>query len=126
MVLGSHLCRYHGPVRALGDILVEVLGSQWADTDFDVDVAVVSEEKVGIVGYNPAVVDGLPILLRSLSSVLWGSSSVGWVTGCFIHQCLCSERLREVFGADTILHADTARILGPTGSVDHVGEDNIP
>jgi hypothetical protein len=65
------------PIVALVDVLVNVLyGLDGCDT-LDIDVAAVLPEQIWIVGNYPAIINLLPIVLKSSSSITTSENSIG-------------------------------------------------
>ena len=90
-------------------------------------MAVVSETEERAVWYYPTVVDSVTSLCAGnlTASICRASSSISWTVVVRVDSGLFLEGFGELFGAATILHTWTVRIVGSAGSMYHILDHNI-
>ena len=90
-------------------------------------MAVVSETEERAVGYYPTVVDSVTSLCAGdlTASICRASSPISGTVVVRVDNGFFLEWFGEVFGAATVLHTWTARVVGTAGSMNHILDHNF-
>ena len=106
-------------------IFAEIFDCFRRTAELDIDVSFVPQGQIRIVWHDPGVVHSSPIDLNSSSSICGTPSSIRCVRILIVHNGIFLERLGETFSALALFHAGSSWIEITTGTMDHVGGDNL-
>merc|ERR1711867_40045 len=97
--------------------------------NFHIDVEVVAERQFWVVGHHKTIVssEGYNSTYKcdSASSICGTVTAVGCIGTVGVHHSIGQERLGETFCVLALFHAGSSWIEITTGTMDHVGGNNI-
>ena len=110
-------------------VFKHIFCSKYATTFFHIDVAVVAERQFWVVGHHKTIVGSEGYISAykcdSASSICRTATAVGCIGTIGVHHSVGQERLGETFCALALFHAGSSWIEITTGTMDHVGGNNI-